>query len=145
MNKSFLTFLLDSNICAVDIATVLEVLTFENITPVPGSEPYIEGLIFSRGQGIKVINLRKRFGMESKAADKNTKIVVISVTAETEEGEKTNLYGLVADKVLDVQTLDDEATVQDIKTNIPQGDISQILATDNGNVLVLAFEGLLKN
>lgn len=145
MDKSFLTFQLDTSTCAVDISQVLEVLTFQNITPVPGSEPYIEGLIYSRGQGIKVINLRKRFGMEKRDTDKNTKIVVISINTITDEGEKTNLYGLVADRVLDVQRLDDERTSQSAKTNIPKEDISQILSTDDGDVIVLAFEGLLKN
>ena len=59
MKNSFLTFLLDSNICAVEITNVLEVLNYGNFTIMPGAKNYIEGLIYSREQGITVINLRK--------------------------------------------------------------------------------------
>ena len=75
MKNSFLTFLLDSNICAVDISNVLEVLNYGNFTVIPGAKNYIEGLIYSREQGITVINLRKKFALKDREADKNTKKV----------------------------------------------------------------------
>lgn len=143
MKKSFLTFLLDSNICAVEISSVLEVLNYGNFTAIPGTKDYIEGLIYSRGQGITVINLRKKFGLKNKEIDKNTKIIVISVVKKVDETEKTTLYGLVADKVLDVQSLEeDEQAKTKCKTSIPKENILKILKTENSNIFILGFEDL---
>ncbi len=143
MKKSFLTFLLDSNVCAVEISSVLEVLNYGNFTAIPGAKDYIEGLIYSRDQGITVINLRKKFGLKNKEVDKNTKIIVISVVKKVEETEKTTLYGLVADKVLDVQTLDeDEESKTKCKTSIPKENILKILKTETSNVFILGLGDL---
>lgn len=141
MKNNYLTFLLDSNICAVDITKVLEVQNFENLTQIPCSKPYIEGLIYSRGQGINVINLRKKFGLTTKETDKKTKIIVISVSKEVDDGFKETLYGLVADQVLDVQNLEDENT-KEAKTSIPKENIEKILEHDGANIILLAFNDL---
>ncbi len=143
MKNSFLTFLLDSNICAVEISKVLEVLNYENLTALPGAKNYIDGLIYSRGQGITVINLRKKFGIKTKEADKSTKIIVISVVKQVEEAQTTTLYGLVADKVLDVQTLEeDDENKTKVKTSIPKENIVKILKNEDSNIFILGLDDL---
>lgn len=143
MKNSFLTFLLDSNICAVEITNVLEVLNYGNFTIMPGAKNYIEGLIYSRDQGISVINLRKKFSLKEKEPDKSTKIIVISVKKQEGESEKITLYGLVADKVLDVQNLeeDDEAETKS-KCSIPRENIKKVLKFEDENIFVLGLEDL---
>lgn len=143
MKNSFLTFLLDSNICAVEITNVLEVLNYGNFTIMPGAKNYIEGLIYSREQGISVINLRKKFSLKEKEPDKSTKIIVISVKKQEGESEKITLYGLVADKVLDVQNLeeDDEAETKS-KCSIPRENIKKVLKFEDKNIFVLGLEDL---
>lgn len=142
MKNSFLTFLLDSNICAVDISNVLEVLNYGNFTVIPGAKNYIEGLIYSREQGITVINLRKKFALKDREADKNTKIVVISVKKQEGETEKTTLYGLVADRVLDVQLLEEDEIQEKYKTSIPKQNIKKALKLEDKSVFVLEMEDL---
>ena len=143
MKNSFLTFLLDSNICAVEITNVLEVLNYGNFTIMPGAKNYIEGLIYSREQGITVINLRKKFGLKEKEPDKNTKIIVISVKKQEGESEKITLYGLVADQVLDVQNLeeDDEDEAR-CKISIPRENIKKSLKFEDKNIFILGLEDL---
>lgn len=143
MKNSFLTFFLDSNICAVEITNVLEVLNYGNFTIMPGAKNYIEGLIYSREQGITVINLRKKFGLKEKEPDKNTKIIVISVKKQEGESEKITLYGLVADQVLDVQNLaeDDEVEAR-CKISIPRENIKKILKFEDKNIFILGLEDL---
>lgn len=143
MKNSFLTFLLDSNICAVEITNVLEVLNYGNFTIMPGAKNYIEGLIYSRDQGISVINLRKKFSLKEKEPDKSTKIIVISVKKQEGESEKITLYGLVADKVLDVQNLeeDDEAETKS-NCSIPRENIKKVLKFEDKNIFVLGLEDL---
>lgn len=142
MKNSFLTFLLDSNICAVEISNVLEVLNYGNFTVMPGAKNYIEGLIYSREQGITVINLRKKFALKDREADKNTKIVVISVKKQEGETEKTTLYGLVADRVLDVQLLEEDEIQEKYKTSIPKQNIKKALKLEDKSVFVLEMEDL---
>ena len=143
MKNSFLTFLLDSNICAVEITNVLEVLNYGNFTIMPGAKNYIEGLIYSREQGITVINLRKKFGLKEKEPDKNTKIIVISVKKQEGESEKITLYGLVADQVLDVQNLEEDDEVEErCKISIPRENIKKILKFEDKNIFILGLEDL---
>ncbi|WP_178844203.1 chemotaxis protein CheW [uncultured Treponema sp.] len=142
MKNSFLTFLLDSNICAVDISNVLEVLNYGNFTVIPGAKNYIEGLIYSREQGITVINLRKKFALKDREADKNTKIVVISVKKQEGETEKITLYGLVADRVLDVQFLEEDEIQEKYKTTIPKENIKKALKLEDKTVFVLEMGDL---
>ena len=143
MKNSFLTFLLDSNICAVEITNVLEVLNYGNFTIMPGAKNYIEGLIYSREQGISVINLRKKLSLKEKEPDKSTKIIVISVKKQEGESEKITLYGLVADKVLDVQNLEEDDEVETrCKSSIPRENIKKILKFEDKNIFVLGLEDL---
>lgn len=142
MKNSFLTFLLDSNICAVEISNVLEVLNYGNFTVMPGAKNYIEGLIYSREQGITVINLRKKFALKDRETDKNTKIVVISVKKQEGETEKTTLYGLVADRVLDVQLLEEDEIQEKYKTSIPKQNIKKALKLEDKTVFVLEMGDL---
>lgn len=142
MKNSFLTFLLDSNVCAVEISNVLEVLNYGNFTVIPGAKNYIEGLIYSREQGITVINLRKKFALKDREADKNTKIVVISVKKQEGETEKITLYGLVADRVLDVQLLEEDEIQEKYKTTIPKENIKKALKLEDKNVFVLEMGDL---
>jgi purine-binding chemotaxis protein CheW len=49
----------------------------QEITPVPDTPGYMEGVMFSRGEIIPVINLRTRFGLQKKNYDVSTRIIVI--------------------------------------------------------------------
>lgn len=60
-----------------------------NITPVPNTPEYIEGVMFSRGKVIPLLNLRKRFGHENAVFDIKTRVIVVK------NGERT--IGLIAD------------------------------------------------
>ena len=142
MKKNYLSFLIDSNICAVDISNILEVVNFENLTSIPCCEPYIEGMIYSREQGITVINLRKKFGLPEKEPDKKTKIIVMEVQKQTDEGERFTLYGLVADQVMDVIFADDEETLPSIKSTIPKQNIKSIIKFEEKALIELNFGDL---
>lgn len=49
----------------------------EHITPVPNAPPFVEGLVFLRGQVIPAVNLRVRFGFEKVAYDIKTRLIVV--------------------------------------------------------------------
>ncbi|MCQ2595534.1 MAG: chemotaxis protein CheW [Treponemataceae bacterium] len=99
MSNQFLTFKLDGAQYAADVHNVQEVLEYMQITKVPCTTSYMEGLINSRGQGISVVNLRKKFGMQPVEATKETRIIVMEVKGEN---DKTVTFGAIADSVQEV-------------------------------------------
>lgn len=63
----------------VDILKVQEIILPMAITKVPKAPEFVEGVINLRGKVIPVIDLRRRFGLKSKAQDKYTRIIVIEI------------------------------------------------------------------
>lgn len=103
MHNQFLTFKLDGTQYAVSVQHVQEVLEYTPITKVPCAATYMEGLINSRGEGISVVNLRKKFGIESVDATKETRIIVF----EIKRNEGVVIFGAIADSVQEVIDLDE--------------------------------------
>ena len=63
----------------IDILKVQEINRMVEITKVPQAPHYCEGVINLRGKVIPVIDLRKKFEMEVREWDKDTRIVVCDV------------------------------------------------------------------
>lgn len=64
---------------AISILSVQEINRMMQITRVPGSPSYIEGVINLRGKIIPVMNLRRRFGLPEAQASNDTRIIVVEV------------------------------------------------------------------
>lgn len=78
----------------VDIMHVKEIIRMMEITKVPKSPDFVEGVINLRGNVVPIIDLRKRFSMEGKERDKNTRISVIDLDG--------TIVGFVVDAVHEV-------------------------------------------
>ena len=63
----------------VNIGTVREIIRMQEITQVPRTPDYVEGVINLRGKVIPVIDMRKRFGFPVVEHTKDTRIVVIDI------------------------------------------------------------------
>ncbi len=61
---------------AVDILNVQEINRLLNITRVPRSEKHIEGVVNLRGNIIPIINLHKKFNLQSEGNEEDKRIVV---------------------------------------------------------------------
>ena len=96
-----LTLDLEGEIFALEAACVREILDLVPITEVPGSQPFVTGLINVRGKVVPLADLRRKFGMEQTAATIDTRIVVIEVDID---GVATTV-GIRADKVHEVTEL----------------------------------------
>jgi purine-binding chemotaxis protein CheW len=88
------TFTLRNEEYAVDILNVQEINRITEITQVPNSPPYVEGVINLRGKVMPVINLRKKFGLEDKETDDTSRIIIMDIKGVTN--------GLVVDSVSEV-------------------------------------------
>lgn len=63
----------------VDILSVQEIIRHTDITKVPSAPPFVEGVLNLRGKVIPIIDMRKRFGLAPRQADKMTRIVVFAL------------------------------------------------------------------
>ncbi len=92
--EQMVTFNLGQEEFGVNILQVQEINRMVEITRVPQTEQYVEGIINLRGKVIPIIDLRKKFGMAEKEYDGYTRIVVVDVSNE--------VVGLVVDGVSEV-------------------------------------------
>ncbi|MCX8068918.1 MAG: chemotaxis protein CheW, partial [Thermodesulfovibrionales bacterium] len=88
------TLTLGSEEYAVDILKVQEINRMKEITRVPNSPPYVEGVINLRGKVIPVVNLRSKFGLYEKENDEKTRIMIMDIQGIT--------MGIVVDSVSEV-------------------------------------------
>lgn len=57
-----LEFRIEDNYYGINVAKIREILTYQHVTPIPNSHPFIEGIFMPRDSMITVINLRKCLG-----------------------------------------------------------------------------------
>jgi purine-binding chemotaxis protein CheW len=88
-SEPFILFELAGTTYGIPTTVVQQMEMIEHITPVPNTPPFVEGVVFSRGQVIPAINLRVRFGFEKIAYDVRTRLIVINT------GNRS--VGLIAD------------------------------------------------
>jgi purine-binding chemotaxis protein CheW len=55
----------------------------EEITPVPNATASVEGVVFSRGQVVPVVNLRARFGFERIPPDLRSRLLIVQSNGRT--------------------------------------------------------------
>ena len=73
------SFVVGSEEFAVPILAVQEINRMMQITAVPQSPPFVEGVINLRGKIIPVIDLRKRFGLPPAEDTSDARIIVVEV------------------------------------------------------------------
>lgn len=77
--RQLVVFDLADEAYGVNIGTVREIIRMQEITQVPRTPNYVEGVINLRGKVIPVIDMRKRFGFPVSEHTKDTRIVVIDI------------------------------------------------------------------
>ena len=73
------TFFLGGEIYGIDILAVQEIIRMQNITDVPRTADYVEGVINLRGKVIPIIDLRKRFNLTVSDETKDSRIIVVEI------------------------------------------------------------------
>ena len=121
----------------VDILKVQEINRMVDITKVPRSPEFVEGIINLRGKVIPIIDLRKRFNMELSAHDKNTRIVVVDIEGQT--------MGMVVNSVSEVLRIP-ASTIEptpDVETSVESEYIRDVAKLDNRLLIHLDLSRIL--
>ncbi len=97
-STSFITFTLDSEVYAVPIQTIEEIIGQQEISLLPNVPNFIKGVINLRGELVPIMDLRLKFGLSPKEYTQFTVFLIVRVDER--------LMGMVVDNVADVLVID---------------------------------------
>ncbi|WP_151705331.1 chemotaxis protein CheW [Nitrincola alkalilacustris] len=92
------TFRVKQELFGIDVMQVKEVLRFVEITPVPGADASVLGIINVRGNVVTVIDTRRLFKLPEVDYNDDTRIIVVELNDK-------EVIGLVVDSVDEVINL----------------------------------------
>ena len=99
----YLTFRLSNEEYGLEILKVQEINGMMKVTHIPRTPDFIRGVINLRGKVIPVLELRRKFGMESHNDDDKTCIIVVRL-----QDQDSITMGLIVDEVSEVLDIKDE-------------------------------------
>jgi purine-binding chemotaxis protein CheW len=109
----------------------------EQVTRVPNAAPFVDGVVFSRGQVVPAVNLRVRFGFDRAPYDLRTRLIVVATGGRS--------VGLIADQGREfirlprASILPPQESLAGLRGDYVQG----IASVNNRLILVLQLDQLL--
>ncbi len=133
------SFIMGNEEFGVDILFVHEINRMLQITKVPNSPDFVEGVINLRGRVIPVIDLRRKLGMDRKPHDKNTRIIVVEVDGKT--------VGFIVDAVNEVLRIPKNITEAppELVTGINSEFIKAVGKLDDRLLILLDLEKIISS
>jgi purine-binding chemotaxis protein CheW len=101
-NAQYVTLGIAEERFAVPVERVREILQVQPVARMPNAPPYFLGMIDVRGQGVPVVDLRLKLGLDEGRETENTRIIVLQVVVD---GRDLTL-GLKTDRVFEITALD---------------------------------------
>lgn len=124
----------------LNIMNVQEIVRMTEITEIPGSPEHVRGVVNLRGGVLPVIDLRKRFMMESKQHTDSQRIVVVNYNSAT--------TGIIVDSVSEVLRLPDSCIEPPptVAQGINAGFIESIGKIEKGKrfIIILSLANILQ-
>ncbi len=132
-------FDLASEYYGVDISDVREIIRMQNITRVPGTPDYMEGVLNLRGKIAPVVDLRKRLNLKVTEQTKESRIVVIDINNKD--------VGVIVDGVTEVLRIP-ESSVEPPSQMLTNGDrvhLKGIAKLQDKLVILLDMDSILND
>jgi purine-binding chemotaxis protein CheW len=109
----------------------------ENVTRVPNAAPFVDGVVFARGQVVPAMNLRARFGFDRVPYNLRTRLVVVNSGGRS--------VGLVADEAREFLRLPLSSICppQESLAGLSSPYVEGIASVNGRLILVLNLENLL--
>ena len=128
--EPYVMFELAGTTYAVSSHAVQRMEMVENVTPVPNAPHFVDGVVFSRGRVVPAINLRRRFGFDSKTYDLQTRLIIVT--------HADRAVGLIVDTAREFVTIPSDA-IQPPPEGLAgtTGNYLGGIATLNGKVILI--------
>jgi len=122
----------------VNILAVQEIIRFMNVTKVPNSPVFVDGVINLRGKVIPIMDLRARMGLDRREHDKSTRIVIVDVNGK--------IAGFVVDSVSEVLRIPASLTETppELATGVAETFIDSIVRLEDNIIILLDLERVLE-
>jgi purine-binding chemotaxis protein CheW len=122
---------------AVEVTQVREIMRMEEITRMPKSPSFVEGILNLRGQIIAVIDLAQRLNLESGDRDAETRIIVV-------EAEDIKV-GMIVDAVSEVLRVSTEAieTTPTLAADVAVAYLQGVVKQENRLIILLDLTKVL--
>ena len=132
-----LEFTLGDSHYGINVAKIRELLTYQEVTPVPNTHPSVEGIFMPRDTMITVINLKNSLGMEQ--SDEKGLFIITNFN-------KLDIAFHV-DQVIGIHRVSwDEIIKPDSTLNGTDGSVSTgVIKIDNKLVVILDFESIVSS
>ena len=137
VTDAYIAFTVAGSVYALRSADVLHVEMIEHVTRVPNAAPFVDGVVFSRGQVVPAVNLRSRFGFDRTPYDVRTRLVVVQFGGRQ--------VGLVVDESREFLRIPETALqpMQESVSGTSGRYIQKIASLQNRLILILQLEELM--
>ena len=83
-----------NTLCGIDIKNIQEINKHTEVTPVPQSPSYVQGVLNLRGRIVTIIDLGKKLGLSAIEKNKDNRTIIVN--------SKDEHIGLLVDRISDV-------------------------------------------
>lgn len=98
----YLTFKLADEEYGLEILKVQEIIQMQAVTRVPRTPDYVRGVINLRGKVIPVVDLRKKFSLDTVKDTEKTCIIVVQIAQTDTHSDGHVVMGIIIDEVKEV-------------------------------------------
>jgi purine-binding chemotaxis protein CheW len=138
--KQLVIFKLGDEEFGVDILQAKEIEKLEQeVTRVPKSPKFVEGVINLRGEIVPIVDLRKRFGLAVRPIGPDTRVIIVEIN--------DNLIGMIVDIVAEVVRVNvaDLLATPEITKTIDSYFVNGVAKINDRLVVLLNLERTLSN
>ena len=124
----------------IDISRVREIVRLQNITTIPQSMDFVEGIVNLRGQIVPIVDLSKHFlvGLGNSAKDAERRIIVVHMSGHN--------IGILVDGVSEILRIADEdvePTPPIVAGNVDSNSIRGVAKVADRLIIVLDIDRIL--
>ena len=145
-NEQYLTFMLAGEEYGVDILRVQEIKGWDKVTRIPHTPEYVLGVINLRGAVVPILDLRRRFGLETIAFGPTTVVIVVRV-ADGHNGHDGRTVGMVVDAASEVYNVDarDTKPPPDVCGSVETVFVKALATVEEKMLILLDIDRLIGN
>ncbi|MBS3995460.1 MAG: purine-binding chemotaxis protein CheW [Alkaliphilus sp.] len=136
-NNQYVIFKLEDESYGIDILQVETIEKVMDVTRVPHSPFYVEGVINLRGEVVPVINLRKRFNLNNTSNNEDNRIIIVTL--------EEMIVGLLVDSSSEVihLNMEDIEELPKLSNNIENDYVDIIGKKDKRIIMLLDLKKVL--
>lgn len=136
--KQIISFRLNEQEFGIEVKDIKEIIRYDyNISEIPNSPDFVEGMINLRGVLVPVIDLRKFFDMKIKEKDDSTRVIIVI--------NHDRLFGFTVDKVNEVLRVSDDLISSPPVFAEDNGYIYEVIKKQDRLILMLSANKILEN